>query len=73
MQPFDGAEFDKRYDEIYKPAIEEAGFEPYRVDKDPSATILIEYIEQDYGQDYGRLPEDYGDMIRIAQSRSAIG
>ena len=45
MQPFDGAEFDKRYEEIYKPAIEEAGFEPYRVDRDPRATIPIENIE----------------------------
>jgi hypothetical protein len=45
MQPFDGGEFDKRYDEIYKPAIEEAGFEPYRVDRDPSAAIPIENIE----------------------------
>jgi len=45
MQPFDGAEFDKRYDEIYKSAIEEAGFEPYRVDRDPSAAIPIENIE----------------------------
>jgi hypothetical protein len=39
MQPFDGGEFDKRFDEIYKPAIEEAGFEPYRVDRDPSTTL----------------------------------
>ncbi len=45
MQPFDGDEFDKRFDEIYKPAIEEAGFEPYRVDRDPSASIPIANIE----------------------------
>jgi hypothetical protein len=45
MQPFDGADFDKRYDEIYKPAIEEAGFDPYRVDRDPHAAIPIENIE----------------------------
>jgi hypothetical protein len=45
MQPFDGHDFDKRYDEIYKPAIEEAGFEPYRVDRDPHAAIPIENIE----------------------------
>ena len=39
------ADFDKRYDEVYKPAIEEAGFEPYRVDRDPSAAIPNENIE----------------------------
>jgi len=45
MQPFDGGEFDKRFDEVYKPAIEKAGLEPYRVDRDPSASVLIENIE----------------------------
>jgi predicted transcriptional regulator len=45
MQPFDGDEFDKRFDEIYKPAIEAAGFEPYRVDRDPSASIPIANIQ----------------------------
>lgn len=33
------------FDEIYKPAIEEAGFEPYRVDRDPSASVPITNIE----------------------------
>jgi len=45
MQPFDGGEFDRRFDEIYKLAIEEAGFEPYRVDRDPGASIPIQSIE----------------------------
>ena len=45
MQPFDGDEFDRRYDQIYKDAIEQAGFEPYRVDRDRSASIPIAYIE----------------------------
>jgi hypothetical protein len=45
MQPFDGGEFDRRFEEVYKPAIEEAGFEPYRVDKDHSASIPIDSIE----------------------------
>jgi hypothetical protein len=47
MQPFDGDEFDKRYDEIYGPAITEAGFEPYRVDRDPAASIPISNIESE--------------------------
>lgn len=46
MQPFDGAAFDSRYDDVYDPAIRDAGLEPYRVDKDPSATILINDIEE---------------------------
>lgn len=29
IQPFDSAKYDKRYDDIYRPAIEAAGFEPY--------------------------------------------
>ena len=45
MQPFDGDEFDKRYDEVYGPAIIEAGFEAYRVDRDPAASIPIMNIE----------------------------
>lgn len=45
MQPFDGAIFDKRYDEVYAPAIREAGLEPYRVDQDPTVSIPIQDIE----------------------------
>jgi hypothetical protein len=46
IQPFDGAKFDKRYNDIYKPAIEAAGIEAYRVDKDPGVSIPIEAIER---------------------------
>jgi nucleoside 2-deoxyribosyltransferase len=45
IQPFDGGAFDKRYEDIFVPAIEAAGLEPYRVDRDPSATIPIDEIE----------------------------
>lgn len=45
IQPFDSAKYDKRYDDIYRPAIEAAGFEPYRVDKDASVAIPIDAIE----------------------------
>lgn len=45
IQPFDGDKFDKRYKDIFKPAIEDAGYEAYRVDKDHSVTIPIENIE----------------------------
>ena len=44
IQPFDD-ENDRRYDEVYKPALEAAGVEPYRVDRDPSVTVPIEAIE----------------------------
>lgn len=46
IQPFDSGAFDKRYDDVFVPAISEAGLEPYRVDRDPSAVIPIEDIEQ---------------------------
>jgi len=45
MQPFDRGVFDKRYDDIFEPAIKDAGLEPYRVDRDPSVSIPIDDIE----------------------------
>lgn len=45
MQPFDGGKFDSRYEDIFEPAIRAAGLEPYRVDKDPKASIPIHEIE----------------------------
>ncbi|MGO8988464.1 MAG: hypothetical protein ACLQGU_10680 [bacterium] len=45
MQPFDAGPFDKRYDDIFAPAIKDAGLEPYRVDRDPSVSIPIDDIE----------------------------
>ena len=34
MQPFDNGVFDRRFKETFNPAIEAAGFEAYRVDKE---------------------------------------
>ena len=46
IQPFDdGGKFDKRYADVFEPAIQDAGLEPYRVDNDPSVTIPIEEIQ----------------------------
>ena len=46
IQPFDdGGRFDKRYDDVFRPAIENANFEAYRVDRDPSTSIPIKDIE----------------------------
>ncbi len=45
IQPFDGDKFDKRYIDIFSPAIKDAGYNPYRVDYDSSVTIPIENIE----------------------------
>jgi hypothetical protein len=46
IQPFDaGGDYDKRYDEVLVPAIMEAELEPYRVDRDPAADVLISAIE----------------------------
>ncbi len=45
IQPFDSGPFDKRYDDVFSPAIRSAGLEPYRVDRDPAASVLIDEIE----------------------------
>lgn len=45
MQPFDQAVFDQRYEDVFVPAITEAGLEPYRVDQDPKVSIPIQDIE----------------------------
>ena len=46
IQPFDSGKFDKRFDDTYKPALEQAGLEPYRVDQDPGVEVPIESIEE---------------------------
>jgi len=46
IQPFDSGKFDKRFKETFAPAIVAAGFEPYRVDDDPRADVLITSIEE---------------------------
>lgn len=46
IQPFDAGKFDNRFDDVYKPAIEAAGLEEYRVDRDPAVDVPIEAIEQ---------------------------
>ena len=47
IQPFDeGERYDKRYEDVFAPAIEAAGLEPYRVDRDPSVRVPIDEIEQ---------------------------
>lgn len=45
IQPFDKDKFDKRYTDIFEPAIRASELEPYRVDRDPSVRIPIEQIE----------------------------
>lgn len=46
IQPFDSGKFDKRFHDIYKPAIEAAGLEAYRVDQDPKVQVPIDSIEK---------------------------
>jgi hypothetical protein len=41
IQPFDSGKYDKRYADVYRPAIVDAGLEPYRVDKDPSVHEVL--------------------------------
>ena len=45
IQPFDKGRFDKRYEDVFVPAICDAGLDPYRVDRDPGVTIPIEDIQ----------------------------
>ncbi len=45
IQPFDSEKFDQRFEDIYKPALADAGLEAYRVDQDPSVEVPIEAIE----------------------------
>lgn len=46
IQPFDSGKFDKRFDDVYVPAIEAVGLEAYRVDRDPGVEVPIEAIEE---------------------------
>lgn len=46
IQPFDNDKFDKRFVDIFEPAIIRAGFEAYRIDKDLSVRIPIDDIEK---------------------------
>jgi hypothetical protein len=43
--PFDAGRFDKRFEQVFKPAIIAAGLDPYRVDQDPRVDVPIDAIE----------------------------
>jgi hypothetical protein len=45
IQPFDSGQYDKRYEQVFKPAIIAAGLEPYRVDQDVRVDVPIDAIE----------------------------
>lgn len=47
IQRFDGDKYDRRYDEVFAPAVRATGLEPYRVDRDPKADIPIDAIEKE--------------------------
>lgn len=44
IQPFDNGKFDKRYKDVFAPAIEKAELDPYRVDQDARTTIPIDDV-----------------------------
>lgn len=46
IQPFSQT-YQKRYKDVFAPAIIASGLKPYKVDEDPSAAIPIEQIEQE--------------------------
>jgi hypothetical protein len=45
IQPFDKDKYDKRFTEIFEPAIIDASLQPYRVDRDPFVRVPIDHIE----------------------------
>jgi hypothetical protein len=47
FQPFDKGDFDKRYDDVLVPAIEEAALEPYRVDRDAGTVIPVDTLHKE--------------------------
>jgi hypothetical protein len=48
FQPFDnGGPYDKRFEDVILPAVSETELEAYRVDRDPSALIPIDTLEQE--------------------------
>lgn len=46
IQIFDNDKFDKRFVDVFKPAIEASELEAYRIDNDPSVRVLIDDIEK---------------------------
>ncbi len=50
IQPFDNDKYDSRYNDVFEPAIRNAGLEPYRIDRDLSARIGIEQIEKEISE-----------------------
>jgi hypothetical protein len=46
IQPFDNDKFDKRFVDIFEPAIIKAEFDAYRIDKDLSVRVPIDEIEK---------------------------
>ena len=50
IQPFDNDKFDKRFVDIFKPAIEKADLDAYRIDKDLSVRIPIDEIEKNISE-----------------------
>ena len=46
IQPFDKGPFDKRYLQVFVPAVQAAGLDAYRVDKDLHSDVPIDSIEE---------------------------
>ncbi len=46
IQPFNEDKYEHRYEDVFRPAIEEAQVEPYRVDRDLTAEKLVSAIEK---------------------------
>ena len=50
IQPFDNGKFDRRYQEMIKPVIEQCGLTAYRVDQDYKVDVPVQAIEEKIDQ-----------------------
>lgn len=65
IQPFDRGKFDKRYEDVFAPAIRAAELEPYRVDRDPRVSIPIEEIESGIASSQACLADIFTDNPNV--------
>ena len=48
MPPIHGGAFNRRYEEVFAPAIRAAGLEPYRVDRDPKVSVRFKISRTEF-------------------------
>jgi hypothetical protein len=46
IQPFDNGKYDKRFEDVFKPAVEAAALDAYRVERERSVDVPVDAIEE---------------------------